>query len=101
MQRGEGRGTKNEPFWFARAAFVLVYYTFTAGQTLHWPPRVTRTRALVCFSPISLLLVLARRLRVGMHHWVTYEEFRQETSRRESVPSVTFYTEEKGRKAEK
>ena len=57
-------------------------------------------RALVCFSPISLLLVLARRLRVWMH-WVTYEEFRQETSRRESVPSVTFYTEEKGRKTEK
>ena len=97
MQRGEGSEERT---------FLVCESGFCSGL-LRLPPDkhcIGRlellARALVCFSPISLLLVLARRLRVWMH-WVTYEEFRQETSRRESVPSVTFYTEEKGRKAEK
>ena len=42
MQRGAGRGTN---LFGLRERLLFWFTTFTAGQTLHWPPRVTRTCA--------------------------------------------------------
>ena len=63
--RGTGiRGAKNEPFWFAGAAFVLVYVYVYRRTNIAFIGRVElRARVLVCLSPISLLLVLALRIR--------------------------------------